>query len=69
MGAVKKDTYSKNRLGTGVYEGKGEIKGDEDDIRRHAEHIMGDACTPGNPRECTVESLIPVVKETMVGTL
>lgn len=23
---------------------------------------MGDYCTPGNPRECTVESMIPVVE-------
>ncbi|MBV9819490.1 MAG: NDMA-dependent methanol dehydrogenase [Solirubrobacterales bacterium] len=68
--SVKKDTYSKNRMDTGVYEGKGaEIKGDADDIHRVAVHIMGDACTPGNPRECTVQSLTPVVKETMVGTL
>jgi len=62
--------YSKNRMNTGVYEGKGaHIKGDAADVERVAKHVMGDACTPGNPNECTVERLIPVVKGTMVGSL
>ena len=34
---------------------------DDGTIRRISEHIMGDYCTPGNPREVTVESMIPVV--------
>jgi formaldehyde dismutase / methanol dehydrogenase len=63
-------TYTKNRMGTGIYEGKGKrIKGDDADVERVAKHVMGDACTPGNPQECTVENLKPVVREAMVGTL
>jgi methanol:N,N-dimethyl-4-nitrosoaniline oxidoreductase len=62
--------YTKNRMDTGVYKGKGRtIRGDEADIERVAKHVMGDACTPGNPQECTVENLKPVVRETMVGSL
>jgi methanol:N,N-dimethyl-4-nitrosoaniline oxidoreductase len=64
------ETYTKNRMDTGVYKGKGaRIKGDDADALRVAKHVMGDACTPGNPQECTVENLQPVVKETMVGSL
>lgn len=62
--------YTKNRMDTGVYKGKGKkIKGDDADVERVAKHIMGDASTPGNPQECTVERLKPVVKEAMVGSL
>ena len=64
------EDYTKNRMGTGIYEGKGRrIKGDDADVLRVAKHVMGDACTPGNPQECTVENLKPVVRETMVGSL
>jgi methanol:N,N-dimethyl-4-nitrosoaniline oxidoreductase len=64
------ETYTKNRMGTGIYEGKGKrIKGDDADVERVAKHVMGDACTPGNPQECTVENLKPVVKGAMVGSL
>ncbi len=62
--------YTKNRMDTGIYKGKGRtIKGDDRDVERVAKHIMGDACTPGNPQECTVENLKPVVRAAMVGTL
>ena len=62
--------YTKNRMDTGIYEGKGRrIRGDEADVERVAKHVMGDACTPGNPQECTVERLMPVVREAMVGSL
>jgi methanol:N,N-dimethyl-4-nitrosoaniline oxidoreductase len=64
------EDYTKNRMDTGVYKGKGRrIKGDDADIERVAKHVMGDACTPGNPQECTVENLKPVVRGTMVGSL
>jgi len=64
------EDYTKNRMDTGVYEGKGRtIRGDDADVERVAKHVMGDACTPGNPQECTVERLMPVVRETMVGSL
>jgi formaldehyde dismutase / methanol dehydrogenase len=62
--------YTKNRMDTGVYKGKGRrIRGDEADVERVAKHVMGDACTPGNPQECTVERLMPVVRESMTGSL
>ncbi len=63
------EDYTKNRMDTGIYKGKGKPKGDDRDIERVAVHIMGDACTPGNPQECTVENLKPVVRAAMVGTL
>jgi methanol:N,N-dimethyl-4-nitrosoaniline oxidoreductase len=64
------EDYTKNRMDTGIYKGKGrKIRGDDKDVERVAKHIMGDACTPGNPQECTVENLKPVVRAAMVGTL
>jgi methanol:N,N-dimethyl-4-nitrosoaniline oxidoreductase len=64
------EDYTKNRMDTGIYKGKGRrIKGDDADVERVAKHVMGDACTPGNPQECTVENLKPVVKGAMVGSL
>jgi formaldehyde dismutase / methanol dehydrogenase len=64
------EDYTKNRMDTGIYKGKGRrIKGDDADVERVAKHVMGDACTPGNPQECTVENLKPVVKAAMVGSL
>jgi methanol:N,N-dimethyl-4-nitrosoaniline oxidoreductase len=64
------ENYTKNRMDTGVYKGKGRrIRGDDADVERVAKHVLGDACTPGNPQECTLENLKPVVRETMVGTL
>ena len=64
------EDYTKNRMDTGIYKGKGRrIKGDDADVERVAKHVMGDACTPGNPQECTVENLKPVVKDAMVGSL
>lgn len=62
FGAVTTDTYEKNRMNTGKYSGAGAtIPGDEKTVRRIAEHMMGDWCTPGNPREATVDALVPVV--------
>ncbi len=61
--------YEKNQMGKGKYEGKGtSIDTSAESIRRIAEHMMGDACTPGNPRESTVESLIPMVEHAMTGS-
>ena len=40
----------------------------EEQIRAISEHMVGDWCTPGNPRTCTVESMIPMVRHAMVGT-
>ena len=59
---VRTDSYAKNRMNTGKYAGKGErILGDDKTVLAISEHIQGDWCTPGNPREVTVESMVPVV--------
>ena len=50
---VTKDSYSKNRLGEGptkYYENAPTIKGDKEDVDRITNHVLGDACTPGNPK-------------------
>jgi methanol:N,N-dimethyl-4-nitrosoaniline oxidoreductase len=69
---VKQDTYSKNRLGQGptkFYEKAKEIKGDARDVDRITSHVLGDACTPGNAKECTFETVRPVVEHCMTGDL
>ncbi len=69
---VKQDSYSKNRLGQGpteFYKGQGIIKGDAADVDRITNHVLGDACTPGNPKECTFETVRPVVDHCMNGDL
>ncbi len=68
--AVGKDTYPKNIMGEGVYANAGtEIKPDARNIDRITTHVLNDACTPGNPRECYFESVRPVVAECISGTL
>lgn len=60
--AVRTDSYEKNRMNTGKYSGRGEqILGDDKTVLAISEHIQDDWCTPGNPREVTVGSMIPVV--------
>ncbi|AXK89388.1 NDMA-dependent methanol dehydrogenase [Nocardia farcinica] len=69
---ITKDTYSKNRLGQGptkYYENASVIKGNDEDIDRITRHVLGDACTPGNPKECTFETVRPVVEHCMHGSL
>ena len=69
---VTEDSYSKNRLGQGptkFYEGQGVIKGDAADVDRITNHVLGDACTPGNAKECTFETVRPVVDHCMNGDL
>ncbi|MFP5019593.1 NDMA-dependent methanol dehydrogenase [Pseudonocardia phyllosphaerae] len=69
FGSVTTDTYEKNRMNTGKYDGRGNaIPTDDKTIRSIAEHMMGDYCTPGNPRECTVEALVPMVDHAFKGT-
>jgi methanol:N,N-dimethyl-4-nitrosoaniline oxidoreductase len=66
--SVNKETYPKNRMGEGFYKDAGvQIEPDEENIDRITEHVLGDACTPGNPRECTFESVRPVVAECVSG--
>jgi methanol:N,N-dimethyl-4-nitrosoaniline oxidoreductase len=69
---VTQDSYSKNRLGTGptkFYENSKTITGDAADVDRITNHVLGDACTPGNAKECTFETVRPVVDHCMNGDL
>ena len=69
---VNQDSYSKNRLGKGptkLYENSPVIRGDADDIDRITNHVLGDACTPGNAKECTFQTVRPVVDHCMNGDL
>jgi methanol:N,N-dimethyl-4-nitrosoaniline oxidoreductase len=69
---VTKDSYSKNRLGMGpteFYKNSGVIKGDAADVDRITNHVLGDACTPGNAKECTFDLVRPVVDHCMNGDL
>ncbi|HEX2743134.1 MAG TPA: hypothetical protein VHN16_01865, partial [Streptosporangiaceae bacterium] len=69
---VTQDSYSKNRLGTGptkFYENAKTITGDAADVDRITNHVLGDACTPGNAKECTFETVRPVVDHCMNGDL
>ncbi|MGY6022522.1 NDMA-dependent methanol dehydrogenase [Streptomyces spinosirectus] len=69
---VQQDSYSKNRLGQGptkFYEQAKEIKGDAGDVDRITNHVLGDACTPGNAKECTFDTVRPVVEHCMTGDL
>ena len=69
---IKADTYVTNRLGQGptkYYENAKVIKGDQADVDRISRHVLGDACTPGNPKEVTFENIRPVVQHCMTGSL
>ncbi|SFK06496.1 NDMA-dependent methanol dehydrogenase [Amycolatopsis sacchari] len=69
---IRQDTYSKNRLGQGptkFYQRASVIKGDDGDIDRVTHHVLGDACTPGNAKECTFETVRPVVDHCFNGDL
>lgn len=69
---VTQDSYPKNRLGQGptkFYEHQKVIKGDKADVDRITNHVLGDACTPGNTKECTFETVRPVVDHCMNGDL
>ena len=69
---VTQESYSKNRLGKGpttFYENAPRIVGDEADVDRITNHVLGDACTPGNAKECTFETVRPVVDHCINGDL
>ena len=69
FGQLTVGSYSKNRMNTGKYEGRGEtIDTSDKQIQAISEHMMGDWCTPANPRESTVASLIPMVDHAMNGS-
>ncbi|AZG44736.1 NDMA-dependent methanol dehydrogenase [Gordonia insulae] len=69
---VTQDSHIKNRLGTGptkFYENRKEISGAPESIDAITNHVLGDACTPGNPKECTFETVRPVVDHCFNGDL
>jgi methanol:N,N-dimethyl-4-nitrosoaniline oxidoreductase len=69
---VKQDSYIKNRLGEGpteFYKNRPTVKGDKDDVDNITNHVLGDTCTPGNPKECTFETVRPVVEHSFNGAL
>src|SRR6185436_16715657 len=60
------------RLGKGptkYYENAKVIKGDKAVVDRITNHVLGDACTPGNAKECTFDTVRPVVEHCMNGSL
>jgi hypothetical protein len=54
-------------MGKGHYEGKtnAAIQSDDDELQKMAEHMMGDLCTPGNPRDLTVDGAKEVLRDCM----
>ncbi len=69
FGSVRPESYQKNRMNTGLYEGRGnEIDTSDEMVRTISEHMMDDWCTPANPRECTVESQLPMIRHAMTGS-
>ena len=64
--------YTKSRMGTGRYAEVGSTtisaENVERDVDRITKHVLNDASTPGNGRECTYESVAPVVRHTLVGS-
>ena len=72
MTDITADTHEKNRLGQGptaYYEGQKKVLGDDQTIDNITNHVLGDACTDANPRECTFDSVRPVVDHCYNGDL
>ena len=49
----------------GITQGVADVGGKEEDIEMLANKAIKDACTPGNPREVTVEDIMKIYKEAM----
>ena len=49
----------------GITQGVADVGGKEEDIEMLANKAIKDACTPGNPREVTVEDIMKLYKEAM----
>ena len=66
--------YGKQLLYTQILREKiGQVVADAPDLAeavdRITNHVLGDACTPGNAKECTFETVRPVVDHCMNGDL
>ncbi|WP_018157879.1 NDMA-dependent methanol dehydrogenase [Demetria terragena] len=69
---ITKGTHEKNRLGEGpteFYKDRPTVTGDAETIDNITNHVLGDACTEANPRECTFDSVRPVVDHAYNGDL
>jgi methanol:N,N-dimethyl-4-nitrosoaniline oxidoreductase len=56
--------YPKSRIGQGWYARRpSEIKSDEAELKKMAEHMMRDICTPGNARDLTVEAAVEILRD------
>ena len=58
------EAYPGDRRGTGWYKDRPrEIASDDAELQKMAEHMMEDACTPGNPRDLTVEAAREILRD------
>lgn len=56
--------YPKSRMGQGWYEDRPtRIQSDEEELQKMAEHMMQDLCTPGNPRDLTLEDAKDILRD------
>ncbi len=56
--------YAKSRMGVGWYEQRpSEIQSDDDELGEIAAHMMGDLCTPGNPRDLTHSDAVAILRD------
>jgi methanol:N,N-dimethyl-4-nitrosoaniline oxidoreductase len=58
--------YPKSRIGQGWYAKRPtQIKSDEEELRKMAEHMMLDLCTPGNARTLTLEDAYKILYDSV----
>ncbi|HEX5691388.1 MAG TPA: iron-containing alcohol dehydrogenase, partial [Roseiflexaceae bacterium] len=56
--------YTKSRIGVGWYEKRPiEIKSDDAELKKMAQHMMDDVCTPGNPRTLTLNDAYEILRD------
>ena len=57
-------SYTKDRRGTGWYKDRSvEIASDDAELGKMAQHMMEDACTPGNPRDLTLDAATEILRD------
>ena len=56
--------YPKSRIGQGWYEKRPtEIRSDDEELGKMAQHLVDDLCTPANPRTITVEAATEIIRD------
>ncbi|MCC9001940.1 MAG: iron-containing alcohol dehydrogenase, partial [Candidatus Competibacter sp.] len=67
---VSVGAYTKSQMGKGRYAelSSAKVAGDDRDVDRITRHVLGDGSTPGNARDCSYESVAPVVRHSLTGT-